>query len=73
MLRNLRSYLSSIAIDGLLAAENQVKFSFQLLNLVDGVFQRIAGRQGIRASEGTVAYQIRLVSSYGPGTPLRLP
>ena len=65
MLRNLRSYLSSIAIDGLLAAENQVKFSFQFLNLVNSILQSIAGSQRICPSKGSVAYQVRLISSYG--------
>ena len=65
MLRDLRSDLGRIAVNGLLAAENDVEAAFCLLQLFNGRLKGIAGGQGIRAAKGPVADQIRLVASHG--------
>ena len=48
MLRYLRSDLGRIAVNGLLAAENDVESAFCLLQLFYGRLKGIAGGQGIR-------------------------
>ena len=42
MLRDLGADLGGVAVDGLLAAEDDVKLAFQLLHLLDGLADDVA-------------------------------
>jgi len=58
VLSNFRTHLGSVTINCLLTAENKIKFSIFLLDLIDSTFQGIAGCQSICTTECTVTYQI---------------
>ena len=67
MLRDLGADLGGVAVDGLLAAEDDVKLAFQLLHLLDGLADDVAGGQGVGTTKGPVADQIRLVGRDSQG------
>ena len=65
MLGQLGTHLGGVAVDGLLAAENGVELALQLLHLLHGVVQNVAGGQGVGAAEGPAGHQVRLVGGNG--------
>jgi hypothetical protein len=60
-----RSYLGSVAVDGLFSADDQIDPAVFLFDPFDGLGQNIAGRQRIRPSEHAVRYQNGLVCAQG--------
>src|SRR6185369_1642621 len=58
---NAGTDLGSVAVDGLLAAEDDADF-LQVIQPADGRCQHIAGGQGVGAAKGAVGEQDRLVN-----------
>ncbi|MPN01426.1 hypothetical protein SDC9_148635 [bioreactor metagenome] len=66
MLRDFGANLSGIAVDRLLAAEDNVEFfSADFFKVTDGRSQGVAGGEGIGAAESPVADQIRRIGADG--------
>ena len=65
MLRDFRTYLRSITIDCLLAAEDKIKGSFSFFDFFNGLGKNVACGKGIGTAEDTVSYQVGGVSGNG--------
>ena len=70
MLGDLRPHLAGVSVNGLLAAEDDVKGPLVfLLQRLDGGGDDLGGGQGIRAAEDPVCDEVRLVSAHSQTLP----